>query len=85
MRKTMFGDVIIESADDDLGEVDALQDAGDEIYAAVRPCEEGSGKFSFEVMHNEDGEVIVSSEPIFDSPRAIRAYLQGYVSEIQWD
>ncbi|MEE8372805.1 MAG: hypothetical protein V3R87_03605 [Dehalococcoidia bacterium] len=85
MRQTAFGDVIIESETDDLGSVEALRDAGDEIYAVIRPCEEGSGKFSFEVLHNADGEEIVSSEAIFDSPRAIRAYLQGYVSEVQTD
>jgi hypothetical protein len=32
----MFGDVIIESAEDDLGSVETLQDAGTSIYAIVR-------------------------------------------------
>ena len=85
MRKTMFGDTVIESAEDDMGLIEALQDAGDDIYAVVRANEDGSGKYDFEIMNNEDGEVIISSDPIFDSQDAAKAYLRGWVSDIQVD
>ena len=72
MRKTAFGDPIIESKDDDLGLVEALQEAGDEIYAIVRKDEEGSDKFYFEILTNAEGTELVSSEPIFDDEDDVR-------------
>lgn len=85
MRKTMFGDTIIESSEDDLGSVEAFQDAGDEIYAVIRLDEEGSGMYGFEVMRNDDGEGIVSSEPIFATSREAASYLNEWVIDIQFD
>jgi len=85
MRKTMFGDQIIESTDDDLGSVEAFQEAGGEIYAVIREDEEGSGMYDFEVMENESGEVVVSSDPIFKTQEEARDYLRQYVSDIQED
>ena len=86
MRTTMFGDKVIESVDDDLGLVEALQEEGPEnVYAVVRADEEGSGLFDFEVMRNDDGEAIVSSDPIFESQQAARDYLRGWVSDVQFD
>lgn len=85
MRKTIFGNTIIENITDDLGLVEEFQEAGDDIYAIVRlDEEEPSGKCYFEIMHNEDGEMITSSEPIFDDWDDARQYLKGYgVNDIQ--
>ncbi len=80
----MFADMIVESTEDDLGSIENLMDAGDEIYAVVRLDEEGSGKYEFEVMYNEDSEVIVSSDPIFDTVHDAANYLKGWVEEIQF-
>ncbi len=85
MRTTMFGDTVIESENDDLGLVEALQEAGDDVCAVIRAAEEESGKFDFEIMNNDDGEVIVSSEPIFDSQDDAKKYLRGWVKDIQVD
>ncbi len=85
MRKTMFNDTIIESVDDDLGLVDAFQDAGDEIYAVIQRDTEDPSKFYFEVMENESGEAVASSDPIFGSVLDTRAYLRGWVKDIQED
>ena len=85
MRKTMFGDTVIESTDDDLGLVEAFQMADDAIYAVIRADEEGTGKFNFEVMENESGVTVVSSDPIFGSVLDARAYLRGWVKDIQVD
>lgn len=82
MRRTAFGDPVIESTEDDLGLLDDLQDAGEDIYATVS---EDAGKFYFEVMHNDDGEGIVSSDPIFDTKEAARDYLQPLVSDVQFN
>ena len=81
----MFGDQIVESSEDDLGSCMALQDAGDEIYAVIRLDEEGSGMYEFAVMHNGDGEGIVSSEPIFATSQDAAGYLNGWVTDIQYD
>lgn len=85
MRRTMFGDTIIEDTNDDLGSVEALWDAGDEIYAVIRLDDEGSGMYGFEVIRNDDGEGIVSSEPIFTTSQDAAGYLHGWVSDIQYD
>ncbi|MEE8372502.1 MAG: hypothetical protein V3R87_02035 [Dehalococcoidia bacterium] len=83
MRTSMFGDPIIESASDDLGLVERLQEAGDEIYAVVTLDRYESGKFYFEIMNNSDGEGIVSSEPIFETFMDAADYLRGFVTDIQ--
>ena len=83
MRTTMFGDTVIDSTKDDLGLVEDLQEAGDEIYAVIRESEDTPGMYDFEVLQNEDGEMVVSSDPIFDSRDAVRRYLSGWVSDIQ--
>lgn len=83
MRTTAFGDVIVESTKDDMGLVEALQEAGDNIHAVVRLDEEGSGKFYFDILRSETAEDIVSSDPIFDSHQDACDYLRGYVSHIQ--
>lgn len=81
----MFGDKVIESVDDDLGLVEALQETDGEVYAIIRADEDKSGKFYFDVLMNDDGQEIVTSDPIFDSQDAARAYLKGWVSDIQLD
>lgn len=84
MRETMFGDTIIETIKDDLGLVESLQLAEDEVYAVIRLDEtEGSGLYYFEVMHNEDGDTIASSEPIFATVQDAKDYLKGFVTDIQ--
>jgi hypothetical protein len=84
MRISMFGDVIIESAEDDLGSVETLQDAGTSIYAIVR-LDDTSGLYDFEVMRNDDGRGVVSSDPIFETSQDAAAYLDGWVEDIQYD
>lgn len=84
MRTSMFGDTIIESAEDDLGGVEALQEAGSAIYAIVRLDGE-SGLYDFEVMRNDDGEGVVSSDPIFETSQDAAGYLDGWVDDIQYD
>lgn len=81
MRKTMFGDTVIDSKDDDLGE--ALVDAGEEIHAVIREDEDEPGKFYFEIMNNDDGEPVASSDPIFQDEQEARDYLNGFISDIQ--
>lgn len=84
MRTTTFGGTIIESVDDDLGLVDAMMTyVADEVYATVR-LDPDSYKYDFEVMENVDGEILASSDPIFDSRDAVRRYLTSHVSEIQF-
>lgn len=80
----MFGDTIIENTEDDLGNIEAFQDASGEIYAVIRLDEEGSGMYEFEVMRNDDGEGIVSSDPIFATAQDAVGYLSGWVEEIQF-
>lgn len=82
MRTTAFGDTVIESLDDDLGLVEALQES-EGCYALVRADEEGSSHFYFEIMDNESGEPIVTSESIFVDFAAAKGYLKGYVSDVQ--
>lgn len=83
MRTTAFGDPIIESITDDLGLVERLQDAGEDIYASIQHDRYESGKWYFEISRNADGESIVSSEPIFENPIDARKYLRGFVKDIQ--
>lgn len=84
MRKTAFGDTVIESADDDLGEAIMDHEAGT-IYAPIRKDDMGDGgpetkgKFFFEIMENESGEEVASSDPIFDDAQAARKYLTGWL------
>lgn len=85
MRTTVFGDTVIESDKDDMGLVEALQDAGDNVYAVIREPDEETGKYDFEVMKNESGETVVSSDPIFDTQDAARTYLRGWIRDIQTD
>jgi hypothetical protein len=77
----MFGDPVIESADDDLGLVEELQDAGEDIFATIRQGEEG--KFGFEVCQNETGESVVSSDDVFEDANSARRYLTPFVKEIE--
>lgn len=84
MRTNFFGDSIIESESDDLGDI--LLEAGDEVYAVVRSNEgEESGKFDFEIMLNESGEIVASSDPIFDNQEAAGDYLRRWITDVQFD
>lgn len=85
MRTTIFGDMVIEDVKDDMGEVEVLQLAEDEVYAIIRLDDEESGMYFFEVMQNEDGEQLVSSEPIFATIQDAKDYLKGFVTDIQVD
>ena len=85
MRTTVFGDMIVESIDDDLGSIEVLQDAGDEIYAVISLDEEGSGMYGFEVLENMTGEGVVSSDPIFETSQDAAGYLSGWVTDIQYN
>ncbi len=76
MRRTMFGDPVIEETTDDLFLLEELQEAGDKIYAVVR--EEEPGKFAFEIQHNESGESIVTSDSIFLTVQTAREYLHHH-------
>lgn len=82
MRKSLFGDWIVESKDDDLG--DALMDAGTEIYAELmEDTASNPGMWAFEVRNNEDGECVVMSDPIFASRQDARAYVRQWVKDVQ--
>jgi hypothetical protein len=81
----MFGDTIIEDAGEDMGVVEAFMNAGSEVYAVIRLDEEGSGMYEFEVMRNDDGEGIISSDPIFATSQDAAGYLNGWVTDIQFD
>ena len=84
MRTTTFGDTIIESTEDDLSEVVELGLMGDEVHAVIRLDEEGSGKYDFEVVRNDDGESVVSSDPIFATRQDAATYLDGWVEEVMY-
>ncbi len=84
MRTSVFGDFIVENVNDDLGLVEPLQDAGDDIYAVIRKdVDEGTGKYDFEIMNNANGEPLVASDPIFDSIADAREFLRYFVHDIQ--
>lgn len=85
MRTTLFGEPIVESVDDDMGLIESLQEAGTDIHAIIYKEDDSDkgDKFYFEVRGNEDGEVIVASDPIFNTFDMARAYLGGWVSNIQ--
>ncbi len=85
MRKTIFGDTVIEDVKDDIGEVEALQLAEDEVYAVIGLDEDESGMYFFEVMQNKNGNQIVCSEPIFATIQDAKDYLKGFVTDIQVD
>jgi len=87
VRTTTFGGTVIERLEDDLGAVEVLEEAGKKnVYAVVRKDEYGSDNlFYFEVMRNDDGEVLVSSDPVFRDKSTIRRYLHDFVSEVQFD
>ena len=76
MRQTMFGDTVIENAKDDLGEAIVDHEAGT-IHAVIR--EDEPGKFSFEIMENENGEGVASSDAFFGDINTARTYLRGWL------
>ena len=82
MRKTAFGDLVIESVEDDLGEVTADHEAGT-IYATI--LFDDTGDYYFEIMENESGDEVAKSEAIFETSSDARIYLGGWLpaSDIQ--
>ncbi len=78
MRRTTFGDFIVESETDDMGNAIMDHEIGD-IYAVVQEDEEVAGKFSFEVLENQNGNQVVSSEAIFASADDALKYLSGWL------
>ena len=79
MRHTMFGDVVIESTEDDLG----VHIDNDGAYAMISAGDDGI--FFFEIQGNEEGEERGQSDGIFDSVDDARKYLSGWFaySDIQ--
>lgn len=83
MRYTTFGDPILESIDDDLSVVLRDYDS-DEIYARVMVDEvlhsDGTPRWCFDVMTNEDGDSVATSESIFTSEKTCRDYLRTWLA-----
>ena len=81
MRTTAFGDVVIESAEDDLGEAFMRLDVDPEdCFGEI--TEVDPGKFAIEVRTNEDGDEVASSDEFFTSVDDARKYLRGWLTSI---
>jgi len=77
----MFGDYIVESIEDDIGEAFITADVDPEqCYARIDECEDG---FDVEIMRSDDGEAIVATDPIFDSVAAARDWAKGWVKDVE--
>ena len=83
MRRTQFGDWIIESTDDDLDTIEAFQEEDGDVYALIYKEGDTSGMFFFDVLRNDDGELVASSDSIFDSQDAAETYLKNWLTDIQ--
>jgi len=79
MKRSMFGTLTIESANDDMGEV-FFEVEPDDCYAEIL---EGDGKFFFEIKANDSGEIIAQSDDCFATVANARSYLKAWVSDIQ--
>lgn len=85
MRYSAFGDPYVDSLDDDIGTLETLQDASEDIYAVI--FEEG-GEWSFEVYDNGSeipGSMVVASDPIFETANHVVDFLIDYVTDIDFD
>ena len=82
MRTSYFGDIVIESVEDDLAMIEALQEAGGDIHAVIYADPDGLGKYDFEIKLNGTGEQIVVSDAIFNSAMEARNYLRYFVHDI---
>lgn len=81
MRKSVFGDFIVESVDDDMGEALMDHDTGD-LYALVT---KEDGKYAFEIQNSDDGESVVTSEAIFETAHDAKVYLVSFgIREVQF-
>jgi len=77
MRRSMFGDFIIESDQDDLGEA-LLEVDPDDLYASIEPGEEGG--FCFNIRNNDDDQSVAMSDEFFETTDAARKYLAGWLA-----
>lgn len=75
MRRTAFGDIVIENTDDDLGEA-LMEDNA--VYASIQQDEDG-GAFYFDIQRNDDGEQVASSESIFASVDDAKKYIGSWL------
>lgn len=82
MRRTMGFEQVVDSIEDDLANVSGFLDNMDDCYAVIL---KDDARYYFDLLTNEDGEPIVSSDPIFETEQAVRDYLKGWVSDIQCD
>lgn len=83
MRINFFGEQIVDNINDDL--FTFLSDKGlfsSEVYAMVLQGEE-SDTYSFEIMSNEEGEVIISSTDIFTSVQQACTFVKPHVSQVE--
>lgn len=78
MRTNMFGQHVVDSAEDDLGDWLAKEsiepsDVNAEIAAT-------DGKWGFEIRTNDDGDEVIGSLEVFESEEAVRDYLKQWIS-----
>ena len=73
----MFGDYIVESDKDDLGEA-LLEVESDDLYASIEPGEDGG--FHFNILNNGDGQSVAMSDEFFETADAARKYLNGWLA-----
>ena len=75
----LHGDPVIDSKDDDLGEIlDKLGYEPDEVFALM--CKDAAG-WSFTIHENEDHNEIASSMSIFETSDQTWAYLNQWIGK----
>lgn len=80
MRTNMFGEYIIDSEDDSLGDYLGLCETDPaDVYAQVYTPTVTDQKWSFEVLTKEDGKEIIKSAEMFDNEEALRKYLTQWL------
>lgn len=83
MRVSGFGNYIVEDTKDDLADAfyNAETDAN-ECYASI--SDGADGGFVVEIMNNEDGEVVASTDDgLFTDLEAAKTWARSWVSDVQ--
>lgn len=85
MRRSMFGDYIVEGKEDDLGEAFMMAEVDpDECYALI--SDEGEEGISIEFFGGENGEEVCSTDPEhlpFTDVAAAKQWARTWVPDVQ--
>lgn len=84
MRRSMFGDFIVESAEDSLYDAFMDFDEDAEFFAMIEQDPDENNLWFFTIQEVEMSEQVATSEAIFTSEDTIRDYLRGQgIKDIQ--